>query len=305
MAKSKSSKRDTRRDSPADIPAVDEPAENHEDTSAQTQRKKRKLSHDSTAEPAAAQSEKVANDADAVKSAGAEQKSKKKRKTKSSKSSAAQQTEEGGNNAQQQAQEHTGEGDENAGYDGEGEHQGGKAVRFIVFIGNLPYSATTESVTKHFAKIQPTSVRHLTDKETGKSKGFAFLEFEAYDRMKTCLKLYHHSNFDDGISPARKINVELTAGGGGGKSRDRKWKLRTKNEKLNEQRKRQQQEQAKQEAQKAKKGRHQQSHQQRHQQQRPRPGRGGDGGGAGGGAGIGAEDQGGIHPSRLAMVSGP
>lgn len=28
--------------------------------------------------------------------------------------------------------------------------------------------------------------------------------------MQTCLKLYHHSSFDDGKSPARKINVELT-----------------------------------------------------------------------------------------------
>lgn len=36
------------------------------------------------------------------------------------------------------------------------------------------------------------------------------MDFDNYDRMKTCLKLYHHSNFDDGVSSARKINVELT-----------------------------------------------------------------------------------------------
>ena len=28
--------------------------------------------------------------------------------------------------------------------------------------------------------------------------------------MKTCLKLYHHSSFVDGVNPARKINVELS-----------------------------------------------------------------------------------------------
>jgi hypothetical protein len=28
--------------------------------------------------------------------------------------------------------------------------------------------------------------------------------------MKTCLKLFHHSMFDDGLSAPRKINVELT-----------------------------------------------------------------------------------------------
>jgi nucleolar protein 6 len=82
--------------------------------------------------------------------------------------------------------------------------------RFIVFIGNLPFSATTESISEHFKKIQPASVRHISDKVSKKSKGYAFLEFNNYDRMKSCLKLYHHSKFDDGKSPARKINVELT-----------------------------------------------------------------------------------------------
>lgn len=36
------------------------------------------------------------------------------------------------------------------------------------------------------------------------------MEFEGYDHMKTCLKLFHHSMFDDGLSAPRKINVELT-----------------------------------------------------------------------------------------------
>ena len=78
------------------------------------------------------------------------------------------------------------------------------------FPGNLPYTARDASIAAHFAKVQPTSIRHRTNRETGKSKGFAFLEFAAYDRMKTCLKLYHHSTFDDGESPPRKLNVELT-----------------------------------------------------------------------------------------------
>ncbi|MCJ1260059.1 hypothetical protein MMC24_007899 [Lignoscripta atroalba] len=113
-----------------------------------------------------------------------------------------------------------------------------KPQRFICFIGNLPFTATSESITQHFAKLQPSSVRHRTSKETGRSKGFAFLEFDHYDRMKTCLKLFHHSTFDDGISPPRKINVELTVGGGGSKSKDRRLKLQEKNERLSEERRR-------------------------------------------------------------------
>lgn len=126
--------------------------------------------------------------------------------------------------------------------------------RFIVFIGNLPFSATTETITKHFASVSPTSVRHITDAKTKKSKGFAFLEFDNYDKMKTCLKLYHHSTFDSGFEKEkkRKINVELTAGGGG-KSEQRKEKLKTKNEKLTEERQRRAEAEAKQENRKLKK----------------------------------------------------
>jgi len=113
-----------------------------------------------------------------------------------------------------------------------------RAARFICFVGNIPFTATETSVAQHFAKLRPIAIRHRTTKEAGKSRGFAFVEFDGYDRMKTCLQMYHHSVFDDGLSPVRKINVELTAGGGGAKSEERKSKLSIKNERLAEQRKR-------------------------------------------------------------------
>ncbi|ESZ89462.1 hypothetical protein SBOR_10153 [Sclerotinia borealis F-4128] len=136
-----------------------------------------------------------------------------------------------------------------------------KASRFIVFIGemlstvknfttlgsykllgNLPFTATTATIKNHFAAVKPASVRHLTEKDNPtKSRGCAFLEFEGYDRMKTCLKQFHQSTFNDGISAPRKVNVELTAGGGGN-TKDRRSKIKGKNEKLNEQRVRQAQE---------------------------------------------------------------
>ncbi|KAJ8058525.1 hypothetical protein OCU04_012708 [Sclerotinia nivalis] len=117
-----------------------------------------------------------------------------------------------------------------------------KAARFIVFIGNLPFTATTASIKNHFAAVKPASVRHLTEKgNPTKSRGCAFLEFEGYDHMKTCLKQFHQSTFNDGISAPRKVNVELTAGGGGN-TKDRRSKIKGKNEKLNEQRVRQAQE---------------------------------------------------------------
>lgn len=60
----------------------------------------------------------------------------------------------------------------------------------------------------HFAKISPAHVRLATERDGKKSRGFAFLEFNNYDRMKTCLKLYHHSEMGDGKTK-RRINCEL------------------------------------------------------------------------------------------------
>jgi nucleolar protein 6 len=157
-----------------------------------------------------------------------------------------------------------------------------KQHRFILFIGNLPYTTTAESLTHHFRKLQPFTVRHSTEKSNPKkSKGFAFLEFPSYDSMKTCIKLYHHSLFDPDAhlketeeaatdtaqagggkkkkikkeveappkdttaqhlkrptDKTRRINVELTAGGGGAKSSDRRNKIKDKNARLSEQRER-------------------------------------------------------------------
>lgn len=168
--------------------------------------------------------------------------------------------------------------------------------RFIVFIGNLPFTTTTEMVTTHFASITPTSVRHLTDPKTNKSKGYAFLEFSNYDRMKTCLKLYHHSVFDTGKGGEkgkRRINVELTAGGGG-KSGNRKEKLKVKNERLEGERKRRAEAAAKEAAKEGAKGDGKGSKAKGDQTKGARSGRG---------IAVGGEDAAeGIHPARLARM---
>jgi nucleolar protein 6 len=87
----------------------------------------------------------------------------------------------------------------------------GKPSRFIVFVGNLPYTATESAVRSHFASVSPTDIRLLTERgNSARCRGVAFVEFGRYDHMKTCLQKMHHTDFDDGVSPVRKINVELT-----------------------------------------------------------------------------------------------
>ncbi|KAI0652098.1 hypothetical protein C8Q79DRAFT_897876 [Trametes meyenii] len=109
--------------------------------------------------------------------------------------------------------------------------------RYILFVGNLKYTTTKGAVEKHFSKCDPPpTVRLMTpkppanSKTTIKSKGFAFVEFSHKNALQQGLKL-HQSELE-----GRKINVELTAGGGG-KSEQRLEKVKKRNKELHEQRK--------------------------------------------------------------------
>jgi nucleolar protein 6 len=73
------------------------------------------------------------------------------------------------------------------------------------------------------------AVRLISLKGSTKSKGCAFVEFSHSSALQQGLKLHHT------ILEGRKINVELTAGGGG-RGKERLKKLRERNRTLNVQR---------------------------------------------------------------------
>ena len=104
--------------------------------------------------------------------------------------------------------------------------------RFIVFLGNLPHLPPTELtplLNTHFPQ-PPTHIRIPTKKGSNAPQGFAFAEFDTSAALEKALRC-HHTTLG-----GRKINVELTAGGGG-KSEARMGKIRGKNENLEEERK--------------------------------------------------------------------
>ncbi|KAJ2371144.1 hypothetical protein IW150_004730 [Coemansia sp. RSA 2607] len=107
----------------------------------------------------------------------------------------------------------------------------GNAIRFIAFVGNIPFKTTAEELKKIMKSANPVSVRLGTHKDTGKSRGFAFVEFGSSSDLKTALKFHHHRIGE------KKINVELTVGGGG-KSETRTKKINERREKLDNERKR-------------------------------------------------------------------
>ena len=52
------------------------------------------------------------------------------------------------------------------------------AVKHDVFVGNILHSTPQEQLYEVFGKVgEVLSVRQVTDRETGKPKGFAFIEY--------------------------------------------------------------------------------------------------------------------------------
>lgn len=103
---------------------------------------------------------------------------------------------------------------------------GKKKSEFIAFVGQLPFDATAESVKTHFINngISKCRVRILTERETDKSRGMAFVTLNSEEDLQAALNL-HQSELNgrwinverSGKSPKRK-DIELTSITSGGPS---------------------------------------------------------------------------------------
>ena len=68
------------------------------------------------------------------------------------------------------------------------------AVR--LFIGNLPYGATEADLRAHFAPVaEPSHIVMPVDRETGRPRGFAFVEFTERDKAEEVVKRFDAQPF--------------------------------------------------------------------------------------------------------------
>ncbi len=85
-----------------------------------------------------------------------------------------------------------------------------------LFVGNLPYSVTSERLQEAFSQFgNVASSKVIVDRETGRSRGFAFLEMET-DEMGAAAMQAMNGALLDGRSIAVREAVERQPGGGGG-----------------------------------------------------------------------------------------
>ena len=65
-----------------------------------------------------------------------------------------------------------------------------------LFVGNLPYDATEEEIREHFSAVAPVSYVFMPlDRETGKKRGFAFVEFDGPEQAQEAIRQFNDQPF--------------------------------------------------------------------------------------------------------------
>jgi cold-inducible RNA-binding protein len=86
-----------------------------------------------------------------------------------------------------------------------------------IYVGNLSYSVTEQQLSEYFSKFgEVTDVKVITDRATGRSKGFAFVTFASNNAVNTAVEKANGEEFE-----GRRLKVNVAkdgerSGGGGG-----------------------------------------------------------------------------------------
>ena len=100
---------------------------------------------------------------------------------------------------------------------------------YKLFVGGLPFSTTDDELAQVFgAHGTVASAKVITDRDTGRSKGFGFVEFENDDEGKAAEKALNGSDMGGRsitVNEARpkEDRPRRDFGGGGGGGGNRSW----------------------------------------------------------------------------------
>ena len=65
-----------------------------------------------------------------------------------------------------------------------------------LFVGNLPYNVTESELREHFSGVgEPSHIYLPTDRETGKMRGFAFVEFNDRAQAEEAIRRLNNQTF--------------------------------------------------------------------------------------------------------------
>jgi cold-inducible RNA-binding protein len=94
-----------------------------------------------------------------------------------------------------------------------------------LYVGNLSYNTTEAQIRELFAQVgEVESVALITDRETGRAKGFGFVEMASEEGSEAAIKRFNGYSLDDRaltVNEARPREERSSGGGGyGGGRRD-------------------------------------------------------------------------------------
>ena len=93
-----------------------------------------------------------------------------------------------------------------------------------LFVGNLSYQTAENDLQDYFSQAGAvTSVNVMLDKMTGKSRGFAFIEFASLDEANKAIEQFHNKEFQGRaltVNIARPKEDRPPRFSGGGARRD-------------------------------------------------------------------------------------
>ena len=88
-----------------------------------------------------------------------------------------------------------------------------------LYVGNLPYSATEENLMETFSECGTVeSAKIIMDRDSGRSKGFAFVEMSADDEAQKAISKFNGTDMGGRaltVNEAKPMAPRDNRGGGG------------------------------------------------------------------------------------------
>ena len=89
-----------------------------------------------------------------------------------------------------------------------------------IYVGGLPYSTTDEELSELFSPHGTVqSARVITDKFTGKSRGFGFVEMSSDDEAQKAISALNATQMNGRTLTVNEARPQESRGGGGGGGR--------------------------------------------------------------------------------------
>ena len=86
-----------------------------------------------------------------------------------------------------------------------------------LYVGNLPYSADQDSLQETFSQCGTVdSVNVITDRDTGQSKGFGFVEMSSDSEAQKAIQELNGTNIGGREIKVNEAKPRAPRGGGGG-----------------------------------------------------------------------------------------